>query len=41
MMASIQALYQMMKEKDRQIERLQAELNQVKRAARRGRAGKR
>lgn len=40
-LASIQALYQMMQEKDRQIERLQAELNQVRRVVRRGRPGKR
>ena len=40
-MASVQALYQMMLEKDRQIQQLQAELNQVKRAIRRGRAARR
>jgi hypothetical protein len=51
-MASVQALYQlmlekdkqiqqMMQQKDRQIQQLQAQLNQVRRAVRRGRAGKR
>ena len=41
MMASIQALYQMMREKDAQIARLQSQLNQVRRVVRRGRTGKR
>lgn len=40
-LASIQALYQMMQEKDRQIEQLQSLLNQVRRTIRRRRAPRR
>ena len=40
-LASIQALYQMMREKDRQIEQLQSQLNQVRRTIRRRRAPRR
>ena len=40
-MAAVQALYQQNQELARKVERLQAQLNQVRRAVRRGRAAKR